>query len=157
MTSRIIEKLFSFFNYIGLKRQHLFIAFWFLLVFFAISFVIVAINFRNFGAELTTAYFFFISPLILGTSLLGVYLYRNKNIIQKSDKIDKGKIKRQLKIATGCYVIYFIILMIIGGIETVLIMENLLKEDAKYSELYFIYGYPIIAVLFWRFMSKHLE
>jgi hypothetical protein len=128
-----------------------------LIIFFTISFVIVAVNFRDFGAELTTAYFIFITPLIIGTSLLGIYLYRNKHIIQKSGKLDKGKIKRQLKIATGCYVIYFIILMIIGGIETVLIMENILKEDVKYSELYFIYGYPVIAVLFWRFMSKHLE
>lgn len=69
----------------------------------------------------------------------------------------KTKLGRYGKIAVACYAVYVGLAIIIGGIESVIIVEGGAKETVGYSDIYLVFGYPVIAIVLWPIFSKKLQ
>ena len=69
----------------------------------------------------------------------------------------KAKIGRFIKIAVACYAVYVGLAIIIGGIDTILLIESGAESRVDYIGTYLLFGYPIIAVILWPIFSRKLE
>ncbi len=149
----------SIFNFIGIKRFHLVIIFWFLLVFFLISFIILGVNYNTFGFKLAASYIVFVTPFIVGTFLLGMYLYQDNNGCKRQIfcRLNMEDIKRQIKIAAACYGVYVGLAILVGAIESIFIVENGMDNGPSYSTICLVYGYPVIAIICWPFFLRNLK
>lgn len=151
---------------LGLKVNHIVLIQAFLLVFvlvecFNISYSYSTDNLQPLFIVILFALIIFQITVIVLLHFFKSHLTAIRNnevaLSHENGKSIKAKIGRFIKIAVACYAVYIGLAIIIGGIDSILLIESGAESGVDYIGTYLLFGYPIIAVILWPIFSRKLE